>query len=134
MKEVRLAFVETAKAIRTHSLNNAHVNVCVVRVHEYITLQMNKSGEDFEIMIQQTLPQFRRQIGLRIIKQRRDVILQGAFTPALIIDEERLPVLEHDVARLKVAIQKIVVIRRQQELRQSHEIIFKCLFVEGNAG
>ena len=101
---MRLAFVETAEAICTHGLNNAHVNVRVVGVHEYIALQVNKSRENFKITIQQVLPQFWRQIGFRVVQQRRDVILQRAFAPTLVVDKERLIVSEHDVARLKVTI------------------------------
>src|SRR2546426_8778346 len=104
LKKMRLAFIETAEAICTHRLNDAHVNVCVIPVHERIALQINTTREDLEITIQQQLPQFRRQIGLRIVQQRRDVILQRAFAPALVIDKQRLLVPEHNVARLEVSI------------------------------
>ena len=87
----------------------------------------------FQIMIEQLLPQFRRQIGLRVVEKRRDVVLQCAFASALIVQEVRLPVAQHDVARLEIAIEKIIARRAQQELRQPAEIIFQSLFVERNA-
>ena len=39
---------------------------------------------------------------------------------------------QHDVARLKIAIEKVVARRTQQELRQPAEIVFQRLLTEGN--
>ncbi len=59
-------------------------------------------------MIEQLLAQLRRQIGLGIIQKRGDVVLQRALAPALVVEEVRLTVAQHDVARLKIAIEKVV--------------------------
>ena len=60
--------------------------------------------------------------------------MQRAFAAALIIQKIRLAVAQHDVARLEVAIEKIIAAGFQQELRQAGEIVFQRLFVEGDAG
>src|SRR5262245_40553459 len=84
-------------------------------------------------MVQKLLPQFRRQIGLGIVEQGSDVILQGTLSPTLIINEVGLAPGQHHIARLEVAIEKVIVRRTQQELCQPTEVIFQSLFIEGNS-
>ena len=84
-------------------------------------------------MIEQLLAQLRRQIGLGIVEQRSNVVLQRAFAAALIIQKIRLPIAQHDVARLKIAVEKIVAVGAQQKIRQAVEIVFQRLLVERNA-
>ncbi len=60
--------------------------------------------------------------------------MQRAFAAALIVQKEWLAVAQHDVARLEIPIEKVIVRRAQQEFRQPAEIVFQRLFVEGNAG
>ena len=60
--------------------------------------------------------------------------MQRAFAAALVIQKKWLAVAQHDVARLEIAIEKIIAVGAQQELRQAAEIVFQRLFVEGNAG
>ena len=45
-----------------------------------------------------------------------------------------MAVAQHDVARLKIPIEKVIEVRAQQKLRQAAEIVFQRLLVEGNAG
>jgi hypothetical protein len=84
--------------------------------------------------IEQFLAQIRRQIGLGVVQKRSDVILKRALAAALIIQEKRMAVAHHDVARLKVPVEKVVEVRAQQELRQAAEIVFQRLFVERDSG
>ena len=63
-----------------------------------------KPASVVEIMIEQLLAQLRRQIGLGVVQKRSNVILQRALAPALIVEEKRLAVAQHDVARLEVPI------------------------------
>ena len=93
-----------------------------------------KAAELLDIKIKQLLAQLRRQIGLGIVQKGSDVVLQRPFASALIIQEKRLTVAQHDVAGLKIAVQEIVAIRAQQESRQAVEIVFQCLLVERNPG
>ena len=93
-----------------------------------------KPASAVEIVIEQLLAQLRRQIGLAVVEQRSDVVLQRAFAAALVVEKKRLAVAQHDVARLKIAIEKIIAIGAQQKLRQAAEIVFQRLLVEGNAG
>ena len=47
--------------------------------------------QSIQIVIEQLLAQLRRQVGLGVEQQRRDVILQRAFAPALVVEKERTP-------------------------------------------
>ena len=85
-------------------------------------------------MVEQLLAQLRRQIGLAVEEQGGDVVLQRALAAALVVEEQRLPVAQHDVARLEIAIEKIIVIGAEQKLGQAAEIVLQRLLVEGNAG
>ncbi len=60
--------------------------------------------------------------------------MQGAFAAALVIDEVRLAAGEHDVARLKVAVEKVVAVGAQEKFGEALEIVFKRLFVKRNSG
>ena len=71
-------------------------------------LRSMKPASASEIMIEQLLPQLRRQIGLGVVQERSNVVLQRALAPALIIEEKRLAVAQHDVSRLEIAIQKVI--------------------------
>ena len=93
-----------------------------------------KARRRVEIVIEQLLAQVGRQIGLGVVQKRGDVVLQRAFAAALVIEKEGLAVAQHDVARLEIAIEKVVAGGAQQEFRQAAEIVFQRLLVEGNAG
>ena len=64
------------------------------------------------------LAQVRRQIGLGIVQKRGDIVLQRAFAAALIVHKEWAPVAQHDVARLKIPIQKVITAGAEQKLGQ----------------
>ena len=67
-------------------------------------------------MIEQLLPQLRRQIGLGVEEQRGDVVLQRAAASALVVEKVAdWSVAHHDVARLKIAIEKISAIGASAE-------------------
>ena len=77
------------------------------------------SAEAVEIVVEQFLAQLRRQIGLAIVEQRSDVVLQRAFAAALVVEKIRLPAAQHHIARLKIPIEKIIVARRPAETSSS---------------
>src|SRR5208283_1378185 len=133
LQKMNLALIKAAKAISTQGLHDADIRVSIVMMHERVALNLDETGKRFEIMIEQILAQLRRQIGLGIVQKRSDVILQCASAPALVIQEKWMAVAQHDVAGLKIAIQKVVAPGAQQELRQAPEIVFQPLFVEGDA-
>ena len=85
-------------------------------------------------MIQKFLSQRGRQVRLSVVEKGSDVILEGAFTASLVVQEERLAVAEHYVTRLKIAIEKIIVRRGEQKFGEAGEVVLESLFVEGNAG
>ena len=60
--------------------------------------------------------------------------MQRAFSAPLIVEEKGPPVMQHDVARLKVPVEEKVVIRAQQEFCQLREIVLQGLLVERHAG
>src|SRR5262252_4103649 len=84
-------------------------------------------------IVQQLLSKGRTEIRLGVIEERGDVVLERTFAPSLVIDEKRPASVQHDIPRLKIAIQEIVVGGAQQKIRQSSEIIFERLFVERDA-
>src|ERR1700756_3610799 len=84
-------------------------------------------------MIQQLLPQLRRKIGFGVVEKRGNVVLQRALAPTLIVEEKRLSVAQHDIARLEIPIQKVVPSGTQKESRQTAEIVLQRLLAERNA-
>ena len=49
-------------------------------------------------MVQKFLSHLGSQICLSVVEKGSDVVLKGAFTASLVVQEERLPVAEHHVA------------------------------------
>ena len=78
-----------------------------------------KSTQPLDVEIKQLLAQLRRQISLGVVEKGSNVVLQRALAAALIIQKKRLPVSQHDVARLEIAVQKIVAVGAQQKIRQA---------------
>ena len=60
--------------------------------------------------------------------------MQRALPAALIVQKKWLAVAQHNIPRLEVPIQKIVVVGAQQKSRQSAEIVLQSLFVERDSG
>src|SRR5438045_4988325 len=131
---MRFALVKSAKAICPQRLHYAYVNIAVVMPQERVAIESNVSTERMQIIVQQLLAKLRRKVGLGVVQQRSNVILQRALAPALIIDEERPAVAQQDVARLKITIEKVVARGGEQEFRQAAEVIFQRLLVERNPG
>src|ERR1700677_1145705 len=129
---MHLPLVKSAKPVSPQRLQDANINICVKIVQKIGALDFYKITESVDIKIQQLLAQLQWQIGLGIVQKGSDVILQRAFAPALIIQEKRLPALQHDIARLEVAIHEIVAVGAQQKIHQTIEIVFQRLFAERN--
>src|SRR5262245_45567408 len=45
-----------------------------------------------------------------------------------------MAIAQHDIARLKIAMEKIFAAGAEQEIGATIEITFECVFIEGNAG
>src|ERR1700728_3497292 len=108
-----LPFIKTAEPISSQRLQNAHVNIGIVVMQKWCALYIDEATKFFQIEIKQLLPQLRRKIGLRIVEKGRDVVLQRPFAPTLIVQKKRLPVFQHDVTGLKVAVEKIIAVCAQ---------------------
>src|ERR1700738_1796285 len=130
---MRLALVKATKSVSAQRLHDAHINVRVVMPKERLALQLYVMTKRVEIVIEQILAQFRWQISLGIVEQRRNVILQRAFAPALVVNEKRPAVTQQDVARLKISIEEIITRSAQQKVCQAAEIVFQRMFVKGTA-
>src|SRR5260370_1491741 len=130
---MRFALVKAAKPVSAQRLHNADINVRVVVPQERLAVKFYVMTKRVEIMIEQILADVRRQISLGVKQQRRNVILQRPFAPALVINEKRFAVTQQDVARLKIAIEKIIAWSAQQKVGQAAEIVFQRLLVTGNA-
>jgi hypothetical protein len=116
LEKVGFAFVEAAETIGSEGLHDADVDVGVVVTEEGFAIDRDEIRERAKIIIDELLSEFRRKIGFGIVEERGDVVLKGAFAAALIIDEIRLAIAEHDVARLKIAVQEIIARGAEQEI------------------
>jgi hypothetical protein len=86
--------------------------------------------ERVEVVLEQLVPTVVRDRRLRVVEQRRDVVLRRAAPAALVVDEVRLVIDQHDVARLEVAVQEVARVRAQQEVRERLEVVLEPLLVE----
>jgi hypothetical protein len=134
LEEMGFAFVEATEAVGAEGLQDANVNVGVVVAEEGFAVERDKAGEAVEIVIEELLAKFGREIGFGVVEERSDVVLESAFAAALVVDEERIAVAEEDVAGLEVAVEEVVARGAEKEIGKACEIFFKGVFVEGNAG
>src|SRR5438094_1929801 len=128
------AFIKAAKTITTARLHDANVNVGVVVAQERVGIEGYEAGQRVKIMIEKLLAEVGWEIGLGVIQERGNVILQSAFAATLIVDEIRIAVAQKDVAGLKVAIEKIIARGAEKEFGEAAEVVFQSLFIEGDAG
>src|SRR6266568_6733673 len=63
LQEMSLALVKSAKAISPQRLQDADVDVCVVKLQKGSSLHGDEAGKLFDVEIQQLLAQLRRQVG-----------------------------------------------------------------------
>jgi len=134
LQEVRSAFVETAETVGAERLENSGVNVGVVVLEKSFAIDLGVFGDAIEIVIEKLLAELGRKIGFRVEEQRGQIVLQRALAATLIVEEIRLAVAEHDVAGLKVAVEKKIAFGTEEEFGKALEIVFERLFVERNAG
>ena len=71
---------------------------------------------------------------LRLIQQRCKVVLQSPSSSTLIVNKIDITVLEHDVPRLEITIEEIVLVRFQQTFDQRVEVVFEVQLVERDVG
>src|SRR5713101_228379 len=128
------AFEETAKTVSTEGLHDADINVGVVVAEESFAIERDEAGKAVEIVIEELLAQIGREVGLGVVQERSDVILESAFAAALVVDKKGITVAQHDVAGLEVAVEKIIARRTEKKFGETSEIFLKGMFVEGDAG
>src|SRR5947199_10666730 len=92
LQEMRSAFEKTAVSVRTQRLHDADVNVGVKVVQKSFAVDGDVVGERAKIIIEKVVREFGREVGLGVVEQRSGVVLQGACTAALAVDEIRLAV------------------------------------------
>jgi hypothetical protein len=90
-------------------------------------------SERVEIVVEELLAKRGREVGFAVVEERGDVVLERAFAAALVVEKVRLAVANHDVAGLKVAVEKIVAGGGEKESGKAAEIVFEGLLVEGDA-
>jgi hypothetical protein len=128
------AFVKAAETIGAECLENANVNVGVIVLEEDVAVDVDVFRDAVEIVIEELLAEFGRKVGFRIEEERGEIVLQSALAAALVIEEIRLAMAEHDVAGLKVAVEEKIAIGAEKKFGEAFEIVFERLFVEWNAG
>src|SRR5712692_678955 len=102
------AFEEAAETVSTEGLHDADINVCIVVAEETFAIEGDEAGKAVEIVIEELLTQIGREIGLGVVQELSDVILQSAFAAALVVDKKGIAVAQHDVAGLEVTVKKII--------------------------
>src|SRR5579862_8938703 len=134
LQKVCFTLVKSAKPISTKRLHNAHINVSVVVAQKSFAIEVNVVRKPVEIMIQQLLAEFRRQVCLGIEQERGNVILQRTLASALVVHKIGLPIAQHDVSGLKVTIQKVVARSLEQKIAQQTKIFLESAFAKRNTG
>src|SRR5947207_6678833 len=105
---MRSSLVTPSVSLLTQRLNYTEVIVVVKVVQKSFAVDGDVVGERAKIIIEKVVTEFGREVGLGVEEQRSEVVLQGACTAALVVDEIRLAVAQHDVARLEVTVEEIV--------------------------
>src|SRR5438270_917045 len=118
LQEMHLAFEKAAIAVGGECLHDADVNEAVVVAQEGFAVEADEGRERVEIVIEKPLAKIGREVGLGVEEKRGDVVLQGAFAAALIVNEIGQAVAQHDVARLKIAIEEIIARGLKEEVGQ----------------
>src|SRR5215467_6110481 len=131
---MHFAFEEAAIPISAERLHDADVNVSVVIAKESLAVQVDERCECVEIVVEELLAQPGWKVGLGVKEKRSNIVLQSAFTPALVVNKIRHTVAQHDVARLKITIQEIITGSFEKEIGKVVKIVLEGAFVEGNAG
>src|SRR5207245_8675006 len=105
----------------------------VVVADEGFGIDGDEIGESTKIVVEKLLAEVGREIGFGVVEERGDVVLKGAFAAALVVDEKGLAVAEHDVARLKIAVEKIIARGAEEEIGEAAENVFERVLIEGDA-
>src|SRR5882672_1701290 len=134
LQKMSLALIKAAKAVSAQCLHDANVNIGVVVAQEDFAVYLDKAGEAVEIVTEELLTELGREVGLGIVQERGDVVLQSTFASALIVDKKGIAVAQQDVAGLEVAVKEVIARSAQQKFRQAAKIVFEGLLVEGDAG
>src|SRR5260370_13301227 len=105
---MRSALVKAAKTVGAERLQDANVDVGVVVAQEGFAIESDETREPVKIMIGKLLAEVRREIGLGIVQQRGDVILEGAFAAGFIVHEKGIACAQQDAAAMQVPIKKVI--------------------------
>jgi predicted nucleotidyltransferase len=133
LEKVGFAFVEAAEAVSAEGLHDSDVDVGVVIAQEGFAIDGDKFFERAKIVIEKLLAEIAREIGFGVVEKRGDIVLEGAFAAALVVDEIGLAFAKHDVTRLKIAIEKIVARGAEKKIGEAAEILLESVLVERNA-
>ncbi len=134
LEKVRLALEESAEAVCAESLHDSHVDVGVIVFREGGTVDRYVGSQRVEIVVEKLLAKRGWKVGFAVVEERGDVVLESAFAAALVVEEERLAVANHDVAGLEVAVEKVVAGGGEKKTCEAAKVVFEGLFVEGDAG
>ena len=81
LQKMHLAFVESAKPVCPERLHDADINVGVVVPHERFAIQIDEYRQRVQIMIEQLLAQFWRQIRFGVVEQRSTSYCSAPLRP-----------------------------------------------------
>ena len=136
-----LAFEKAAEAVGAKSLHNASKGVGIEQLFELLyiddaaTQTEVGSGQLSDIDIEESATDSIGEVALGAIEETGSIVLSGATTTALVIDIKRSePAVilwdKHNIARLEIAIHKIVAMSREEIVDKTVEIAFEKLLIE----
>ncbi len=130
LKEARLSLVEPPVSVGAQGLHDPNQDEAPVMGEKLLAIHARQAGERTEVGVEQVSPYGRRQVGLRVVEQRGEIILECASTAALIIDEPGLTRPYHDVSGLEVAVHEMIASRLEQEAHELSEVPLEPGLVE----
>src|ERR1700754_2336150 len=123
---MRLPFEQAAESIGAKHLEETDQDITVVLA--YKTHPVDGSIQErldlVHIKFQQAVLPFIGQFGLGLPQQGGDIVLQGAFHSALVIDEMYIVVPQHNIPALEIAEHKILMIYMRKIIAQRFELIY----------
>ena len=125
-------FVKAPVSVGAHRLQYAHQHKGRIVFLELFHGKGTVLRQQFQIVGEQFLSGFLRNVGLGIVKEGGHVVRECPFSAALIVNKIKAIFMQHDVARLEISEKKEIGSGLQQKTGQSLEIVFKQLLIKGN--
>ena len=128
-----LLFIKPPEPISAHGLHDPDQHIGIIGFPEFRCINRRVVGQAGDVVFQQLFPYCRWNIGLRVVQQRSHIILQGPLPAPLVIYKAGLPVTQHNVTRLEIAIKKVVRVLGKKVIDQGAVVILQKLLIKGDS-